>query len=276
MGTGKPVMTSRAVMAMCADMGYLGSRYDGAHVHTYPTRIKFIGLQFRYRSFPFIIYLHRMFSTQKCPPCAGENGVSNISYPATTMPRLRMLKPIFKLFTDGASRGNPGKSGIGAALFSNDNILQSTLSSSLGHHTNNVAEYQACLHGLRMARSLHVPRLIVLSDSQLMVRHLQGTFIVRHPQLKRLYHRVVELAATFSFCHFVYVPRKENQFADRLANYALDTEARNHFQLLQPYISLAVFPSPEMDHLNCSKSLHHEEVATSSSVHGRSLNSFNL
>lgn len=156
------------------------------------------------------------------------------------MPRLRSLKPIFKLFTDGASRGNPGQSGVGAALFSNDSILQATLSSSIGDHTNNVAEYEACLHGLRMARSLCVPRLLVLSDSQLMVHHLQGKFVVRHPQLKVLHQRVLQLAEGFPYCRFSYIPRTENRLADRLANSALDTGQRDHLVLVQPCISLAV------------------------------------
>lgn len=156
------------------------------------------------------------------------------------MAGFRRATSVFKLFTDGASRGNPGRAATGAALYSNDHILQAHLSCYVGHHTSNVAEYLACLHGLRMARMLRVPRVVVLSDSQLMVRHLHGTFAVRNDRLKVLHATVLQLAAQFALCRFAYIPRERNVFADALATRALQPGARDTFVLDQPFISLAV------------------------------------
>lgn len=146
----------------------------------------------------------------------------------------------FRLFTDGASRGNPGRAGIGAALYNDDDMLQATLSSFIGHSTSNAAEYRACLQGLLMARVLRVSRVVVLSDSQLMVRHMQGRYAVRNQRLKRLHALVTDATKAFQSCRFSYIGREYNEVADRLANDALDSGRRNHVVLEQPCMCIAV------------------------------------
>lgn len=91
-----------------------------------------------------------------------------------------------------------------------------------------------------MARVLRVPRVLVLSDSQLMVRHMQGRYAVRNQRLKRLHALVVDVAKTFQSCRFSYIAREQNKVADRLANDALDSGRRNRLVLEQPYMSIAV------------------------------------
>lgn len=177
---------------------------------------------------------HQALSPQTSPPHS----------PTAKLMRL-ISRRAFRLFTDGASRGNPGPAGIGAALYTNHGVVHAQLSSFVGPSTCNAAEYRACLQGLLLARALHVPRLIVLSDSQLMVRHMQGKYVVRNPRLKRLHKLVEDVVASFDKCAFSYIGREHNRVADRLANDALDTRRKNHIVLNQPTISL--YDDPSLD-----------------------------
>lgn len=131
----------------------------------------------------------------------------------------------YVLYTDGASRGNPGQAGVGAALYQvvdGDEVEVGTLSEAIGHTTNNVAEYQAVIAGLEMAARHRPDRLVVRSDSQLLVRQLDGSYKVRSEGLRPLHRQVRALAAAFPGLRFEHVPREKNRVADALANRALD------------------------------------------------------
>ncbi len=126
---------------------------------------------------------------------------------------------------DGASRGNPGPAALGVVLQHGREVVD-RISRPLGVTTNNVAEYEALLAALRAALALGARRLRVCSDSQLLVRQIQGTYQVRDPKLRVLATKARDLFGKFEAVVLEYIPREANADADALANAALDTETR--------------------------------------------------
>jgi len=130
------------------------------------------------------------------------------------------------LYVDGASRGNPGPAGAGAVLFGPDGGKRAEGSRYLGETTNNVAEYQALLLGLELARQRGVKRLQVYADSELVVRQLLGTYQVKKPHLLPLWRRAHEALQKFDTYAISHLDRSFNQEADRLARQAIDQHRR--------------------------------------------------
>lgn len=129
------------------------------------------------------------------------------------------------LYTDGASRGNPGAASIGAVLYrETDDGLEEVdvVSETIGRATNNVAEYEAVVAGLAAAVDNDVSDLVLRSDSLLLVRQLQGEFRVKAAGLKPLHRKVVAQLGEFESVMIEHVPREQNEVADGLANAALD------------------------------------------------------
>lgn len=122
------------------------------------------------------------------------------------------------LWTDGASRGNPGPAGIGVVLKARSGEILATEARFLGQTTNNVAEYRALLLGLETALERGVKRLEVRADSELLIRQLLGKYRVRNEGLKPLFRRAQELLRGFESFELVHVRREQNAEADRLAN----------------------------------------------------------
>ena len=123
---------------------------------------------------------------------------------------------------DGAARGNPGEAGCGAVILDDAGSVVKELSCYLGHATNNVAEYEALLMGLEELRRLGKKKIRVQSDSQLLVRQLNGQYRVKDEKLKHLFDRARNLLGEFDPIRVVHVPRESNKLADRLANQAID------------------------------------------------------
>jgi len=130
--------------------------------------------------------------------------------------------PVFKLYIDGASRNNPGPAALGVVLLDGEGQLVEEYAEYLGETTNNVAEYTALIRGLERARQRGVRRLHVFSDSQLLVRQINGSYRVRSPHLKGLHLAALSLARTFEEFVLQHIPREMNRRADSLANQALD------------------------------------------------------
>lgn len=128
-------------------------------------------------------------------------------------------------YTDGASRGNPGDSGIGIILRDEQGKVLFSAGGYIGKTTNNIAEYQALLACLKKVLSLQCKRLVVHSDSQLMVRQLQGVYRVRDKKLQQYYRQAHQLlvAAPFAF-EIIHVEREHNRDADLLANSGIDAK----------------------------------------------------
>jgi ribonuclease HI len=124
---------------------------------------------------------------------------------------------------DGGSRGNPGPAGIGLTLEDEEGAPIYELAEFLGRCTNNVAEYTALLRGLHAAKVLGAARLTVSSDSELLVRQINGIYKVKSPDLKPLYQKAVTLIREIGNVKVGHVYREGNQRADELANLAMDT-----------------------------------------------------
>ncbi|PTL35209.1 ribonuclease H [Candidatus Methylomirabilis limnetica] len=127
---------------------------------------------------------------------------------------------------DGAARGNPGPAGIGALLEAGSGPLQQGFCRYIGEATNNVAEYEALLLALREARKFQPTVVKIRSDSQLLVRQIQGRYRVKnirlialHAQARDLINQLSALGCRFSIEH---IGRELNGQADALANRAID------------------------------------------------------
>jgi len=127
-----------------------------------------------------------------------------------------------RLFTDGASRGNPGQAGAGAVLFADNGEELVAKSVYLGTCTNNVAEYKALLIGLEEASRLGCSELAIALDSELIVRQIQGRYKVKNETLATLFTEVREYLAGFGKWTIIHVPRAQNSRADELANKGID------------------------------------------------------
>jgi len=130
--------------------------------------------------------------------------------------------PMHRLYTDGASRGNPGSGGAGAVLYDEKGTIVSTAKDFLGVCTNNTAEYKALILGLEESlrngcRSLHI-----FMDSELLVRQINGSYRVKNEHLKILMKEVRRLLSFFDEYTVEHVERNKNKVADRLANEAID------------------------------------------------------
>jgi ribonuclease HI len=126
-------------------------------------------------------------------------------------------------YTDGASRGNPGDSGIGLLVRDEQGAVVLEENGYIGRATNNVAEYTALIALLKRIMKTACTRLVVHSDSELMVRQVNGQYKVKDPDLKVHCGKVRDLLARASFeFELRHVPREMNREADRLANEGID------------------------------------------------------
>ena len=128
----------------------------------------------------------------------------------------------FFVYTDGASRGNPGEAGAGAVILDKEGNIIGQLKKYLGKNTNNVAEYRALILGLREVLKLKGTRVHIFSDSELMVKQLNGAYKVKNKGLIVLYNEVNDMLKKFVWYDIKYIERDKNRHADRLANEAID------------------------------------------------------
>lgn len=123
---------------------------------------------------------------------------------------------------DGASRGNPGPGALGVVIYNHQGEIIAEHKKTLGICTNNVAEYQALIKTLEMAIELQLNKILIRSDSQLLVKQMQGHYKVKDEKIKALYQEVQKLLKSLELVEFCHIPRTENKLADQLANEALD------------------------------------------------------
>lgn len=128
---------------------------------------------------------------------------------------------------DGASRGNPGPAGIGV-VFIRDNLRITEYKEFIGKKTNNQAEYAALKKALQIASTFD-NELMVLSDSQLIVNQRNNVYKVRNKQLKIIFREISNLERRFKMVIYKHIPREKNEYADLLANQAID-EHNNKYQ----------------------------------------------
>jgi len=125
------------------------------------------------------------------------------------------------IYADGASQGNPGPAAIGGTIKDDKGRTLASISQGIGRATNNQAEYRALIVALEKAISLGASETDVYSDSELIVRQINGNYRVRNALLKPLYQRVKQLQSQLDRFTITHIPRWQNTEADKMANAAL-------------------------------------------------------
>lgn len=130
----------------------------------------------------------------------------------------------FIIYTDGASRGNPGPAAYGFTISDEKGKLLHQEGRYISNTTNNVAEYTAVLEALKYVSSIkgYVSGIELYADSKLVAEQLSGRFKVRAKHLKPIIEQIKILAFELGGVSFSYIPRSQNRLADSLANQALD------------------------------------------------------
>lgn len=136
------------------------------------------------------------------------------------------------IYTDGGSRGNPGKAGIGVVFANEKGQVVKSYGEYLGDKlTNNEAEYQALIFALKKFKAVFGKQLAknseieVRSDSELMVKQMNAEYKILDEKIQKLFLEVWNLKLDFKSVKFKVIPREKNKEADRLANEAMDKEA---------------------------------------------------
>ena len=132
-----------------------------------------------------------------------------------------------QLFTDGAARGNPGISGCACILFNLQSHVLDLQGKYLGIGTNNQAEYQGILMGLKLALKNGVTRLVCYLDSELVVNQLSGLYKVKNSNIANLKAQIQVYSQKFAKISYQHIPREKNYLADKLVNLLLDASLQS-------------------------------------------------
>ena len=130
------------------------------------------------------------------------------------------------IYTDGASRNNPGEAGAGIFILRDGEPVE-RIARYLGTTTNNIAEYTAAIIGLEQAVKLGASSVNLNADSELLVKQINGQYRVKNEGLKPLHAKIKELIAKIDNVKVQYIPREKNKEADALANKAIDEKILN-------------------------------------------------
>ena len=128
----------------------------------------------------------------------------------------------YRLYSDGACRGNPGIGGAGAVITDAVGNVVWEGKEFLGHCTNNIAEYKALILGLKGALAQGYSNLEVYLDSELLARQINGSYRVKNESLKNLMAEIRNLLSSLEAVQIKHVLRRHNEQADKLANLAID------------------------------------------------------
>jgi len=128
------------------------------------------------------------------------------------------------IHADGGSRGNPGPAAAAFFLSDSTGAKLGAQGFFLGQTTNNVAEYTAIVKALEAAKQLKAKQLTVFSDSELLVKQVNGEYKVKSEQIRPLFRQVVNLLGEFESWKVQHITREKNKEADKLANQALNLE----------------------------------------------------
>jgi ribonuclease HI len=141
--------------------------------------------------------------------------------------------PKIKVFTDGASRGNPGHSGIGIVIYDENDFIISTYKEYLGEATNNQAEYKAVIKSLEVIKKLHssgeneFDSIEFYSDSELLVNQINFDYQVKEPELALLNNKFHVSTKKLNIQYRIFhIDRSKNKNADKLANLAIENKLK--------------------------------------------------
>lgn len=127
------------------------------------------------------------------------------------------------IYTDGGARFNPGPAGIGVFITDESGKALERRHKYLGIATNNQAEYQGALHGIRRGIELGATEIELRMDSNLVVEQLAGNFKVKNPELKIIFQEIQDILKPWNGrIRFIHIRRELNKEADRLSNVAMD------------------------------------------------------
>lgn len=130
------------------------------------------------------------------------------------------------IHTDGGARGNPGPAAIGIVI-QDDQGGMDTYKQTIGHTTNNIAEYTAVLKSIEFLRKKYGTcevEVEYLLDSELVVKQLRGEYKVKNEELKKIHQQIRSEHAKFNQVKYSHIPREKNKEADALVNAALDSQ----------------------------------------------------
>jgi ribonuclease HI len=127
----------------------------------------------------------------------------------------------YLVYTDGASKGNPGRSSIGVVITDDQGVTLAEIGEDIGIATNNEAEYRALLRGLKEALNLQLTHVVWITDSELLALQWVGRYRVKAENLQPLYHEAKRLSQSFESFTVKHTLRDGNKRADALANQAL-------------------------------------------------------
>lgn len=130
-----------------------------------------------------------------------------------------------KIFTDGASRGNPGHSGVGVVILDKSGNMLEQYGEYIGHATNNIAEYKGLISALKKAKKYIPCSVNLFLDSELVVKQLKGEYKTKDETLRAYFEFVNQLLDAFEKYQIQHIPREKNKTADKLANQAIDKAA---------------------------------------------------
>ena len=136
---------------------------------------------------------------------------------------------LYKIWTDGGSRGNPGPCGAGGVIKDASGVIVTEVSEYLGIQTNNYAEYKALAITLQRAVLLGLKEIVAYMDSKLVVEQLKGKWKVKNINIIPLHKEINDIIPNFDKISFVHIPRLLNKEADALANKAMDTKGNNTY-----------------------------------------------
>jgi len=137
------------------------------------------------------------------------------------------------MYTDGGSRGNPGPAAFGVVICDETGKVLKEYGETIGVRTNNEAEYEAVVFGLKKVKALYGKSALksseveVRSDSELLIKQMNGKFKVLEPKIQELFLKLWNLKIDFDKIKFTSVEREKNKEADRLVNQALDSQVKN-------------------------------------------------
>jgi len=130
-----------------------------------------------------------------------------------------------EIYIDGASKGNPGPSGIGIVVCQDGRTVKN-ISNYIGESTNNVAEYTALIFGLQEALIQRADRISILTDSELLYRQINRVYKIKSPAIMNLYRQAQHLMSAFKGVSVRHIPREHNRGADKLASLAVKEEMK--------------------------------------------------
>lgn len=135
-----------------------------------------------------------------------------------------------EVYIDGAARGNPGPAGIGIVIKDNGKIVEQ-IGAYIGKTTNNVAEYMALIRGLEEVISRGYKQASFISDSELLVKQMNGEYKVKNENLIPLHYHIMELVRKLHGFSIKHVRRENNPEADNMANIGIDVHEKKSLPL---------------------------------------------